>query len=114
MSYFAVQVRENEDQKWSTHIRGNRSYCLGWFEGSKLNVPRLAMRVVKLSGVLDWKDGELEKVVDEIGESNSVSIGMIAGRPSPEQYERAGNEALKRAAEIRAIQEREAARRFKS
>ena len=53
--------------------------------------PGLRLRLVRSDG----------KIIDEIPANDGVNIGMVAGFPTAGQYERAAEEALKRAAAIR-------------
>jgi hypothetical protein len=46
------------------------------------------------------------KIVRELTEYEDVGIGMIAGFPTAEQYERAAERALERARKIRENQEK--------
>lgn len=78
--------------KWIHVLTENRSFCLGYFQRHREEPsPKLAMRVIRSDG----------RVLEECSESQSVSIGMVAGFPSPEQYEKAASDALDRAKEIR-------------
>ncbi len=71
---------------------GQRSFLVGYMMGrADSPPPRLGMRVVRSDG----------KVVDEYKPSLSVGVGMVAGWPTPEQYEAAAEDALKTAARIR-------------
>ena len=76
---------------WNTIITDTMSYCLGYMRGSKGHYPGTHYRMVRSDG----------KIIDEILPNESVSIGMVAGFPTAEQYERAGNEALEKAKKIR-------------
>ena len=53
--------------------------------------PRLAHRIMKPSG----------EILDEFEERTEVSIGQVAGWPTPEQYEAAAKRALERADAMR-------------
>ena len=52
--------------------------------------PRLALRLVRSDG----------KVIDEVREKEDVSLGMVAGWPSWEQYVAASIRALDKAAQV--------------
>ena len=53
--------------------------------------PRLGMRIVRNDG----------KVVEESKANDELDIGIIAGWPTPEQYERAAERSIKQAEYIR-------------
>ena len=92
MSTYRYEIKMPGDG-WRLLFEENRSFCAGFLAARRESPgPRLAARVVRSS------DG---KVVDEIGEKTEVDIGMIAGHPTAEQYEAAGNRALAIAAKIR-------------
>lgn len=81
---------------WSRHIDESLSYCQGYMEAMRdQGGPFVAMRLMRSDG----------KVVDEIQELTEVSIGMVAGYPTAEQYEAATERALEKA---KVIREREA------
>lgn len=89
-------------EKWAPIIRGeSRDYCLGYFDRTQEFSPRNAYRVVRSDG----------KVMAERKGDADVSIGMIAGWPTPEQYEGAAQRALDQAKRIRERQALEEARR---
>lgn len=44
-----------------------------------------------------------EKVIDSVDEKQDVSVGMIAGWPTPEQYRNAAAKALEKADAIEAF-----------
>lgn len=83
------------DGEWFTPAgleEEQRGFLLGYMFGRADGPPpRLAMRVVRSDG----------KVVDERPADTEVSIGMVAGWPTPEQYEAAAERALATAAKIR-------------
>ena len=62
----------------------------------KGEMPRVHLRMVRSDG----------KIIREITEHDDVGIGMIAGFPTAEQYERAAERALERAKKIRDNQEK--------
>jgi hypothetical protein len=83
--------------KWNRFIKEEtRPYCQGYFNALKGQAPSLAYRLVRSDG----------KILDEIKAYDSVGLGMIAGFPTAEQYERAAQEALDKAARIRENQKR--------
>ena len=88
---YCIEVAYNDE--WRPICEGEtRGYALGWLHCTKdAPGPRLACRVVDSTG----------KVIESTPTKTDVSIGMIAGWPTAEQYERAGNEALERARQIR-------------
>ena len=67
-------------------------YLRGYLDCYRYMTPRLAARIVRSDG----------KIIEELEAREDVGIGMIAGRPSPEQYEAAAARALKTAAALRA------------
>lgn len=98
---YAFEVKlEMLDGKWFRPCglaEETRGFALGYLMGRHdTPAPRPAMRVVRSDG----------KVVDEYVASEDVDIGLIAGWPSPEQYEGAAERAMQTAARIRAQQER--------
>jgi hypothetical protein len=74
-----------------------RQFAQGVLWATQNDAPRLAYRVVRI------EDG---KVIDERPANDEVSVGMIAGFPTAEQYERAAERAL---AKAKAIRERQSA-----
>lgn len=89
-------------EKWCSVTQyASREYCEGYLDCYRYEAPRNAMRIVRNDG----------KVVREIAANEDVAIGMIAGWPTPEQYERAAAKALEKAARIRERMAREEARR---
>lgn len=77
--------------KWNRIKIGSRHYCDGYMDAMRGQAPRSHLRLVRSDG----------KVMDEITAYDDVSVGMIAGWPTAEQYERAANTALERAKTIR-------------
>ncbi len=72
-----------------------RGFLLGYLYGRyDAPPPRLAMRVIRSDG----------KLVDERPADDEVSIGMIAGWPTAEQYESAAKRALEKAERIRSYE----------
>ena len=75
---------------WYRLFENSRDFCMGYLNRSAESSPRLAMRVMRGDGVL----------IDQIAMSDSVSIGMVAGWPTAEQYRQAACRALAAAEEI--------------
>lgn len=76
-------------------------YAQGWLDCYKNNAPRLHTRLMRSDG----------KIIQEVEEHKDVSIGMIAGWPSAQQYEAAAQKALEKAREIREREKKEDERR---
>ena len=86
---------------WCKIVSGvSQSYCHGYLDSIAYDAPRLGYRIIRSDG----------KIVREIKEREDVSVGMVAGWPTPEQYEFAAEKALKRAKEIREFQEKQDAK----
>lgn len=97
---WSVQVRRTGGE-WRTVFVCLRSYGEGWLDHHRESGgPRCAMRLLSPDGVIV----ATAEALDE------VSVGMIAGWPTAEQYELAGETALAKAAAIRAAEQREAER----
>lgn len=78
--------------KWVALLpQTTRDYCLGYLAACRFDAPRNAYRLMRSDG----------KVVQEIPSDPDVRIGMVAGWPTPEQYEGAAQRALAQAARIR-------------
>lgn len=87
------RVEVTMGDKWVVLFEETRSFCRGYVAARRdAPGPKLGARVVDSNG----------RVVDITPGSADVSLGMIAGMPSAEQYEDAGNRALEMAAKIRA------------
>ena len=91
MTKYTYKVEIYFDQKWVTIITRGKEYCQGWLDLYKDHAPRNPARLIRDDG----------KVLEEVNGKDDVDIGMIAGWPTPEQYERAAEEALKKAENIR-------------
>ena len=65
--------------------------------------PSPAMRLIRSDG----------KVIDDIPEDAEVSVGMVAGFPTPEQYEAAAERAVATAKRLREMESARLARRAK-
>ena len=101
MTLYRVEVEMSPD-RWGLVFEQGRSFCLGYLACHReQSGPSLAMRVCKADG----------NVIDSHAARTEVSIGMIAGMPSPEQYEDAAARALEIAAMIRKHRAGEQARR---
>lgn len=87
--------------KWAVIVRDTRDFCLGYLARVTDYSPRNAYRLVRSDG----------KVTHESPACAEVSVGQVAGYPTPEQYESAAKRALAQAAAIRERQAREDARR---
>ena len=84
-----------ETLQWFT-LGGCSDVPLQWAHGfmaarQEMNGPMLPLRILRSDG----------KIVAENAGRIEVSIGLVAGFPSPEQYERAAERALQTAAKIR-------------
>ena len=86
---------------WNRFTEGTRHYCDGYMDAMRGQAPRLHLRLARSDG----------KIMDEVLPYDEVNIGQIAGWPTAEQYERAGNEALERGRKVRERQELEIKRR---
>jgi hypothetical protein len=94
---YSYQLQSFFIDKWTTLFTDTRDFCLGYLTHAGYSQPRNAMRVIRSDG----------KIISEINPSDEVHIGMIAGWPTPEQYESAAKRALEQAALIRARVARE-------
>lgn len=79
------------NEKWVKLFTQSRDYCLGYINHAKYCYPRNDMRVIRSDG----------KVIEELKEYEDVSIGMVAGWPTAQQYENAAKRALEQAERIR-------------
>ena len=89
---YTYQIEILSAEQWVTILR-DRSlhWCHGYLEAKSEFSPRLGHRIVRSDN----------KVIDEFPPGEDVNIGMIAGWPTAEQYERAANKALAQATFIR-------------
>lgn len=76
---------------WNKFKEGPKSYCDGYMDAMRGQLPRLNLRMVRSDG----------KITQEIEAHDDVGIGMVAGWPTAEQYESAAERALERARKIR-------------
>ena len=82
---------------WNQFIKhSSLGYCQGYIDAMKGQLPRVHLRLFRSDG----------KIIDEALPNDDVGIGMIAGWPTAEQYERSAEKALERAAKIRINQAR--------
>lgn len=78
--------------KWLKIKSGSNQYCQGFYDAKMDSSPRLSMRIKRSDGeILEYAEAKTE-----------VSIGMVAGWPTPEQYEAAAARAMAKAEAIRA------------
>jgi hypothetical protein len=83
---------EYDDGKWFRSFSASLSYLKGYLEAFRNMSPRTGKRVVDETG----------HVHAELDSYSEVGIGMIAGWPTAEQYERAAARALDQASKVRA------------
>ncbi len=92
MAKYTYSLECPYSEKWNKFTTyASRDFCYGYLSAMRGQAPRLNIRMVRSDG----------KIMDEIEAYDDVNIGQIAGWPTAEQYERAGNEALQRARIIR-------------
>lgn len=77
--------------KWWTLIEASRQFCEGFIWARKDDAPHSHFRLIRSD----------DKIVHDLPAVKEVSVGMVAGFPTPEQYERAAQEALAKAAALR-------------
>lgn len=85
-------VESNYLGRWHKLFEDTRDFCMGYLHARRHEAPRIEYRLVRSDG----------KVLQELKPEADVSIGMVAGWPTPEQYEHAAKRALNQAARIRA------------
>jgi len=83
-------------ERWVELFSESRDFCLGYMNARRYDAPRNAYRLMRSDG----------KVVHEMTAETEVSIGQIAGYPTPEQYESAAKRACEQANRIRELQAR--------
>ena len=88
---YTYKVEVQTGGQWIYILDESRDFCMGYMTRAVEYSPRLAMRVIRSDG----------KVIDSIEKSDDVQIGMVAGWPTPEQYESAARRATATAEEIR-------------
>ena len=96
MSY-DYQIETFAIGKWLRIVTGSREYCRGYLNARQDLSPRLAYRLMRSDGL----------IVDEYAARDDVSVGMVAGFPTAEQYEHAAQKALDMAKAIRERKQRE-------
>ena len=103
MSKYTYAVEVMYIGKWRPIVPdAARGYCMGYLDARRDGwTPRLAMRVTRSDG----------KVIEDLQAVDEVSIGMVAGSATAEQYEDAASRALDRAEAIRAMDRQRLARR---
>jgi hypothetical protein len=77
--------------RWIKFKSGSLQYLKGHLDGKAEASPRIAHRIVRSDG----------KIVEELPARDDVGIGLVAGHPTAEQYERAAEKALAKAEAIR-------------
>lgn len=87
---YRIEVFVEAQQKFVTLRYGSLSYCKGYLDGMEHCAPRLPYRIVNDKG----------DVVLHLEGNKNVSIGMIAGHPTPEQYRWAAEQAMQMADKI--------------
>ena len=81
----------NASDYWTKVVDESLQFCRGYMHAKRDYFPRLAHRLVRSDG----------KIIEEFSAHDEVGIGMVAGWPSAEQYERAAAKAMDRADVIR-------------
>lgn len=101
MSKYTYRIECPFGDSWNAFIKDEtRDFCLGYLKAMQGQAPRSHLRLIRSDG----------KLIGEASPKDDVSVGMIAGWPTAEQYERAANEALERANTIRANQAKQEAK----
>lgn len=85
-------VESNYLGRWHKLFEDTRDFCMGYLHARRDEAPRIEYRLIRGDG----------KILQELKPEADVSIGMVAGWPTPEQYEGAAKRALDQAARIRA------------
>jgi len=104
MHSFIYQVKQEDE--WRTVTVGSKGFCEGYMDRSKKERPHPEMRIIKAASRAwfdrsDVAESDVVKVIDHLSEEPDVGIGLVAGWAKPEQYERAAQVALDKAAQIR-------------
>lgn len=102
MSKYTYTIQTCYLDKWLDIVHDTRDFCLGFLHARKDQGPRNAYRLIRSDG----------KIIEEIPVEPDVFIGMVAGWPTPEQYEEAAQCALDKAAKIREQAKRQEAMRL--
>ena len=98
MNKFVLQTMS--DGEWHKVCVGNRSFCEGYQHALSKMSPRPANRIVSLHEGIAWfdmkplRDDQIKSEVNRNEECGEVSIGLVAGWATPEQFELAGRKAL--------------------
>lgn len=92
---YTYELQVHGEDRWFT-LGGCRDVPLSWARGfiagrQEASGPQLPIRILRSDG----------KIVEETLGKPEVSLGLIAGWPSAEQYERAAARALEKATKIR-------------
>ena len=77
--------------EWIDIVRATRDFCEGFVYARKDYAPRNAYRIMRSDG----------KVTTDFPAVEEVSVGQVAGWPTPEQYEGAAKRAMDQATRIR-------------
>ena len=89
---YTYRIECSYGERWIKIIQNStRDYCRGYLHARMESAPRPHYRLIRSD----------EVIIDDIPEVQDVQIGMIAGWPTAEQYERAAEKALAKAAAIR-------------
>lgn len=91
MNKYTYTVQTYYLDKWLDIVYDTRDFCLGFLHARRDQGPRNAYRLIRSDG----------KIMEEIPAEPDVFIGMVAGWPTPEQYEEAAQRALDKASKIR-------------
>jgi len=97
MEKYSYKLETFYMDKWLAIKNDGLQFLLGFMASRSDSSPRNAYRIVRSDG----------KIVEELPGRDDVHIGMVAGWPTAEQYERAAERALEKARIIRAREERE-------
>lgn len=91
---YAIEYRQSEDQGWKglfLYRDVPKTWAEGWLAHHRnAPGPRLGLRLVRSDG----------KVLEEVSGREDVSLGMVAGWPTWEQYVAAAIRALDTAAQV--------------
>lgn len=94
---YAIECPNVRGDGWTQFIKyQSKGFCEGYLYAMKGQAPRINLRMVRSDG----------KIIEEVKAYDDVNIGMIAGWPTPEQYEYAAERALERAKQIRENRQR--------
>lgn len=78
-------------EKWCKFKEGDLRYLEGYIDSHKDSSPRCALQIIRSDG----------RIIESVAAREDVSVGMIAGWPTPEQYEAAAQRALDKAKALR-------------